>query len=578
MVEDFQDDALDALLRELATTPMATLVPLVEGQRVGRFEIVRELGRGGFGVVYEGRDASLGRHAALKLIRDVAEPTEVLAEAKLVARLQHPNIVTLYDFGWHDDRLYLVLELLRGETLQDRWARGSIDPAEVVGWTVKITRGLVAAHGAGICHHDLKPSNVFLTDEGEVKILDFGIAALSGARPNESGIRSRPGTPGYTAPERILGEVGDGRSDLFSVGVMLSAALGPNPPVAGEASSSPIPRSLVHLVAALVAPRPDMRPASAAILLDTLLSIEEEMANERAVAHVPPVRYATSGGASMAYQVVGDGPFDLLLVPPFVSHLECWWDEPEGARFVGGLSKLTRLILFDKRGTGMSERFPGNAPPSLDERIADLRAVLDAVGSREAVLFGVSEGVQLSVAFAARHPQSTLALALYGGAAGSMRSEQASAFCQRIESGWGTGVLAPIFAPSAVGDARLVRWLARIERLSATPAAAAAILDMLTRTDVHAELDRVRSPTLVVHRAGDRVVPSGAGRALARSIAGARFVEQPGDDHLPMFGDTRALLGEIERFLHAKGLLPSRLEEPPGSGYPPGGWETTRPT
>jgi len=239
-------------------------------------------------------------------------------------------------------------------------------------------------------------------------------------------------------------------------------------------------------------------------------------------------------------------------VPPFVSHVECWWDEPEGARFVGGLAKFARLILFDKRGTGMSERFAGDAAPSLDERIDDMRAVLDAVGARKVALLGLSEGVQLSVAFAARYPEATLAIALYGGAAGAMRTEQARTLCDRIAAGWGTGVLAPLFAPSVSSDARICRWLARIERLSATPAGAAALIEMLTRTDVHDRLAAVRAPTLVVHRTGDRAVPCGGGRALARAIPGARFVEQAGEDHLPMFGDTAAVLAEIERFLVAK--------------------------
>jgi pimeloyl-ACP methyl ester carboxylesterase len=187
----------------------------------------------------------------------------------------------------------------------------------------------------------------------------------------------------------------------------------------------------------------------------------------------------------------------------------------------------------------------------MDQRIDDLHAVLEAVGSQRAVVLGISEGVQLSIAFAARYPERTRALVLYGGAAGAMRAEQAAALTARIAAGWGAGSVVPAFAPSVAGDERARRWLARMERLSATPASAAALLAMLTRSDVHDLLPAVLAPTLVLHRTDDTVVPCAAGRALARRLASARFVEQPGRDHLPMFGDADGLLDEIERFLEA---------------------------
>ena len=572
MLDNAPNDELDALLRELARTPPTNVASIAEGEKIGRFTVLRELGRGGFGVVYEARDPTLGRHVAVKLIRALEDHADVFREAEAVARLQHPNIVTLFDFGWHDDAPYLVLELLRGETLQDRLTRGPLALREAVALTVQITRGLVAAHDAGVCHHDLKPGNVFLTDTGGVKLLDFGIAALAASWPVDAEPRPRAGTPGYAAPERIRGEAGDHRSDLYLVGVVLCAALGVRPPVdtRGHLADAldAVPGALLPLVTALLEPAPEARPPSAAALLEALLSIESDLglAESEARSRIRAMRYVKSGDADIAYEVVGDGPFDLLLVPPFVSHLECWWDEPEGARFVGGLANVARLILFDKRGTGMSERFPGHAPPGIDERIEDMRAVLDAVGTRKVALLGVSEGVQLSVAFAARYPDATLALVLFGGAAGALRAEHARALCDRIATAWGTGVLAPIFAPSVANDARLCRWLGRIERLSATPSGAAALLEMLTHTDVHDRLAAVRAPALVVHRTGDRVVPCAAGRALAREIAGARFVEQAGDDHLPMFGDTAGLLAEIERFLVATCAPVSRLDEPLARG------------
>jgi pimeloyl-ACP methyl ester carboxylesterase len=571
-----QESALDAILLELARagpTPCETSTVAI-GESIGRFEITCELGRGGFGIVYEAHDSLLRRSVAIKVTRDErAGPFDVTTsvehhedafrrEAETIARLSHPRIVTLFDFGRHQGRPFLVLELLQGETLQQRLDRGALSTREALQVGVRIAEGFAAAHGAGICHHDLKPSNVFLTSDGGLKLLDFGIATMMDGARADASVGPRAGTLGYAAPERVRGEAGDARSDLFSFGALLYAALTgrlPFPPEDDGGIASPPPRladalpsiapALDDLVATLLSHDPSARLSNAGAVVDALVAIEREneVADARSLVHT--TGYARSGEVHIAYQVAGEGALDILLVPPFVSHVECWWDEPEGARFVGRLAKMGRLILFDKRGTGMSDRVSADSPPTMSQRIDDLRAVMDVSGSRRAALFGISEGVQLAVAFAARYPDKTLALALYGGAAGAMRPDQARALSERVAAGWGTGVLVPAFAPSARGSERLRRWLARIERLSATPASAAALLEMLSRTDVHAELSAVVAPTLVVHRTNDGVVPCGGGRALARNIRGARFVEQEGVDHLPMLGDSGAVLDAVERFL-----------------------------
>ena len=266
-------------------------------------------------------------------------------------------------------------------------------------------------------------------------------------------------------------------------------------------------------------------------------------------------RYARSGDVHIAYQVMGDGPIDLVIVPGFVSQVEAWPREPEGARFLRGLASFSRLIVFDKRGTGLSDRVSGQIAPSLDQRVDDVRAVLDAVGSKRAALLGVSEGAGLCVFFGATFPERTSALILCGGSPlqpwGNHVDRDAllARFKQQFEDGWGRGVLAPMFAPSVVGDPRLERWMAHFERVSASPGAAFELLKWSCSVDVRAIVPSVRVPTLVVHRTGDRVAPLSAGRYFAKHIPGAVMKEHPGDDHIPIFGDSDAIVADIEEFL-----------------------------
>ncbi len=223
---------LSALLAELAASPPATPPPAWErahgpGRRVGKFELVRELGRGGFGVVFEARDVELGRPVAFKAVRPSArgsDPETLRREARAVATLQHPGIVTLFDAGRSPEGDYLVYELLRGETLADREARGPLPAREVARIALAVGRALVHAHAAGVLHRDLKPSNVFLTADGGVKVLDFGLAHVFGGA-----VPARSGTPGYMAPEQLRGGREDPRTDLFALGVLVDGMLGLRP-------------------------------------------------------------------------------------------------------------------------------------------------------------------------------------------------------------------------------------------------------------------------------------------------------------------------------------------------------------
>ena len=270
----------------------------------------------------------------------------------------------------------------------------------------------------------------------------------------------------------------------------------------------------------------------------------------------PVTRYADSGGVSIAYQVVGEGPFDLVYVPGWVSNVEYGWEEPSLARFYRRLASFSRLILFDKRGTGLSDRV--TQYPTLDQRMDDVRAVMDAAGSERAAVFGHSEGGSLAVLFAATHPERVRALVTVGIFAKRVWSpdypwaptpEQRQHFFDAIRQGWGGLVDLEVLAPSVAKDELFGRWWATYLRLSASPAAALTLARWNTEIDIRHVLPTVCVPTLVLHRTGDLDANIEEGRYIARQIPGARFVQLPGVDHLPWVGNADILLDEVEEFL-----------------------------
>jgi pimeloyl-ACP methyl ester carboxylesterase len=273
----------------------------------------------------------------------------------------------------------------------------------------------------------------------------------------------------------------------------------------------------------------------------------------------PDTHYVrASDGVTIAYQVTGDGPRDVVYVPGWVSNLETAWDEPTMARFFERLASFSRLIRFDKRGTGLSDRVDDHELPTLETRMSDVLAVCDAVGSTHAALIGLSEGAPLCCLFAASHPRRTEALVLIGGFArrqeaddypGGSSEAAKEAFLAEIERDWGGPVGLAMRAPSMVDDPRFRDTWARYLRSSSSLGAALALTRMNAEIDVRPILGTVAVPTLVIHRVGDRSTSIVAGRDLAARIPGARLVELPGDDHLPWVGDSEAILGEIEEFL-----------------------------
>jgi class 3 adenylate cyclase len=265
----------------------------------------------------------------------------------------------------------------------------------------------------------------------------------------------------------------------------------------------------------------------------------------------PETLYAASGDIRIAYQVIGSGPLDVVFVPGFISNLDHMWEEPSFAHLLSRLSAFSRLILFDKRGTGLSDRL-GNLP-TLEERMDDVRAVMDAVGSERAVLFGISEGGAMSMLFAATYPARTQALVLYGSYAHFqtwvLPPEKFEGFIETVAKVWGTGASIGTFAPSKASDERFKRWWSRFERLGASPSAVIALFRMNNDIDIRHVLPAIRVPTLVLHRTGDLRVKAEAGQYLASNIPGAKLVEMPGADHAPWVGDVDRLADEVEEFL-----------------------------
>ena len=265
---------------------------------------------------------------------------------------------------------------------------------------------------------------------------------------------------------------------------------------------------------------------------------------------IPPTRYARSGEVHIAYQVFGSGAVDLVFVPGFISHVENDWTDPHYARWRWRLGSFARTVFFDKRGTGLSDRV--HPMPGLDERMDDIRAVMDAVSSERAAIMGVSEGGVLASIFAATYPQRCRALVLYGAFAhiSSWVANDAAwaRFFDHIENAWGTGL--PQLAPSMKDDRGFQEWVGRFERMGGDPGSVLSMMRVNRAIDITNVLASIHVPTLVIHRTDDAMVNVKGGRALAKLIPGARLVELPGVDHAPFVGDNSdTILDLIDEFL-----------------------------
>ena len=272
----------------------------------------------------------------------------------------------------------------------------------------------------------------------------------------------------------------------------------------------------------------------------------------------PETHYVQNGDVNIAFQIVGDGPIDIVFVMGWVSHLEYFWKHHLFASFLDRLASFSRLILFDKRGTGLSDRVPVNELPTLEQRMEDVHAVMDAVGSERAILVGVSEGGPMCSLFAATYPERTAGLVMIGTYAKRIRdddypwaptNEQREAFFEMMQHEWGGPVGIDERAPSMANDQEFRDWWATYLRMGASPGAAVALTKMNAEIDVRGVLPSVRVPTLVIHRSGDMCLKVEEGRFVAAQIPGAKYVELGGIDHLPFVGDQDEILDEIEEFV-----------------------------
>ena len=267
------------------------------------------------------------------------------------------------------------------------------------------------------------------------------------------------------------------------------------------------------------------------------------------------IAYARNGDVHIAYTVLGDGPIDLVYTNGIFSNLDVMWEEPRWARYVERLASFSRVIVFDMRGVGLSDRGP--EPPVVELQMDDVRAVMDAAGSESAAVVAVSRGSSMAMLFAATYPERVRALVLYAGVARTTQGsgyphgrtpEERDEFRRRFTAEMGTGQNLDLQAPSAATP-EFTRWWARFERLVATPSAYRELADILTDIDVRAVVPSIQAPTLLIHRTGDRIVDIAHGRYLAETIPDARLVELDGIDHIPFVGDGDAIVDEVEEFL-----------------------------
>ena len=490
-------------------------MPLPIGYKLGHYEILAPIGAGGMGEVYRARDTKLKRDVALKVLpdacgRDPERMARFQREAEVLASLNHPNIAQIYGIEESREHRALVMELVPGGPIF-----GPLPTETAIRYAKQIASALVAAHEKGVVHRDLKPANIFVTPAGVIKVLDFGLAAVS---KSNSGIingdndetrtafapLTQPGvimgTPTYMSPEQVRGKRTDQRTDIWAFGAVLYELFTGHRLFAGETTSDEIAAVLTREPNLAALPS-DVPPGVSAVLKQCLerdlerrpgdigevIRQMERTYGAVIMLPVPTTKYARSGDVHIAYQVVGKGAQDLILVPGWVSHIEYAWQEPSYSNFLRRLASFTRLILLDRRGTGLSDRVADL--PTLEQRMDDVRAVMDAAGSERAVVVGLSEGGPMCMLFAATYPARTSALVLYGTFARMLRAadypigvpdEVMETFGKRVEDTWGTGsISADHFAPSLAHDAAFRQSWAQFERLAVSPGGMKALMRML---------------------------------------------------------------------------------------------------
>jgi pimeloyl-ACP methyl ester carboxylesterase len=564
------------------------------GDLFRQYRIIEKIGEGGMGVVYRAHDTVLGRDVALKFVTEAHESDfghgdRLRREARALAALNHPNILTIHEIGDADGTPFLVLEWVVGRALSDATFVRPMSVPEFARMALPIAEALGAAHAHGVVHRDVKPGNVLVSDDGRVKLADFGLARSHDADGDVTRTAGVIGTVAYMSPEQANGaEVGPA-SDVFSFGVLAYELLTGRRPFEGHSPGEVIVAIVNGRYQPIADRRIEVPPELAAVVerclqaapadrfqsgADVVRALWRAVAGDdrsdalKNAATAPAtleqeIKFCTtSDGVSVAYSAVGSGPF-LIRVLGHFTHLEVEWEWPDLRRFWEHLAQHHTVVRYDGRGMGLSDRYSGEF--SEVTRQLDLEAILGAIGADKVVLLGISEGGWTAANFANQHPGRVSHLILYGAYSRGARArpgfdaEEDSALATLIRKGWGrdTPAFRQVFTSKffrSDADPRLIAHFNELQRLSADPETAARYYEELHQRGDGRDLYRhIRIPTLVVHGRDDLAVSAEEGRLLASIIPGAQLVLLPSGTHY--FPADREVVakaaGAIARFLDA---------------------------
>jgi len=575
---------------------------LKSGELFQRFRILEKAGEGGMGVVYRAHDTELGRDVALKFVTQAGEygsefRIRLRREARSLAALNHPNIVTIHDIDEVDGVPFLVLEWIEGKTLSDASFSRRLSLDEFLHIAVRVAEALGSAHDRGIIHRDVKPSNVLVSNEGQIKVVDFGLAKFHQLDRDLVKTVGTVGTLAYMSPEQAMGAELDRSSDIFSFGILAYELLTGERPFKGNGPAdllsaimsgrhvsvfkvrSELPETLLALIEKCLEIEPARRFHDGRELVAALHRIASprvsaarseaatRLSSEpmRSLTQPPEIRFCeTADGVRIAYSVIGAGQ-PLVRVLGFFTHLEMEWEWPDLRSLWERLAQRYMVVRYDGRGIGLSDHYDGEF--NEETRQLDLDAVLTEVGAKDAILLGISEGGWTAANYSTHHPERVGHLILYGAYCRGARArpgydpEEDRAVMTLIRKGWGRDtpafrqiITSQFFRPDA--DPKLIGHFNEMQRASADPETAARYQESCnSRGDGRELYQRVRVPTLVMQCREDLAVPAEEGRILASVIPGARLVMLPASGHyFPTDGDVvMKVVGAINRFIEGGG-------------------------
>lgn len=581
------------------------------GRTLTHYRISAVIGAGGMGEVYRATDTKLARDVALKILPpDMASDPDRLArferEARAVAALNHPNVVTVYSVEESDNVHFITMELIEGQPLDRLISANGLPTEQIIEIAGAIVEALTAAHQKGIVHRDLKPANVMVTNEGRVKVLDFGLAKDVGAEAADDATltstgHTQPGmvmgTPAYMSPEQVAGRPLDHRSDIFSFGVVLHEMATGRRPFVGSSSAELIssilrdtppsvidarpelPSDLARVIHHCLEKDPAQRYPSTRILASELRAVAKAL-GENAEAHghmenavhvehlpvaqgtattprsVPPpitsnwpqpatrqkIQFCVTGdGVRLAYASAGTG-YPLVKAANWLNHLDYEWDSPLWKHWLAELTKHHRLIRYDERGNGLSQRDVKEM--SFEQWVQDLEAVAAASRVDRFALMGISQGGPVAIAYAVRYPERVSHLVLIGSFSRGLMArgtEEQIAARRALETlvrlDWGKNnpdfkaMFTRFYIPHG-STPEQQQWFNDLQQISATPENAARLMALIDEIDVRRLLPDVSVPTIIFHGTRDKVIPAEEGRILAAEIPNARFVPLNTGNHI----------------------------------------------